>query len=32
MYEIAKTTGGASKDPPESAFDTAPYMRAKNLK
>jgi NitT/TauT family transport system substrate-binding protein len=32
MYEIAKTTGGASKDPPESAFDTVPYMRAKNLK
>lgn len=32
MYEIAKATGGASKDPPESAFDIGPYMRAKNLK
>ena len=32
MYEIAKAVGGASKDPPDSAFDTGPFMRAKNIK
>jgi ABC-type nitrate/sulfonate/bicarbonate transport system substrate-binding protein len=32
MYDIVKAAGGATKDPPESAFDTGPYMRAKNIK
>lgn len=32
MYEIVKAAGGATKDPPESAFDTGPYLRAKTLK
>jgi ABC-type nitrate/sulfonate/bicarbonate transport system substrate-binding protein len=32
MYEIVKAAGGATKDPPESAFDTGPYTRAKTLK
>ena len=32
MYEIVKAVGGASKDPPDSAFDTGPFMRAKNVK
>jgi len=32
MYEIVKAVGGASKDPPDSAFDTGPFMRAKNIK
>ena len=32
MYEIVKAVGGANKDPPDSAFDTGPFMRAKNIK
>ena len=32
MYEIVKATGAVTKDPPESAFDTGPYMRAKKMK
>jgi len=32
MYDIVKATGGATKDPPESAFDTAPYIRSKKIK
>jgi len=32
MYEIVKAAGGATKDPPESAFDAGPYLRAKTLK
>ena len=32
MYDIVKAAGGATKDAPDSAFDTAPYMRAKNIK
>jgi ABC-type nitrate/sulfonate/bicarbonate transport system substrate-binding protein len=32
MYEIVKATGAVTKDPPESAFDTGPYTRAKKMK
>jgi NitT/TauT family transport system substrate-binding protein len=32
MYDIVKVAGGATKDPPESAFDTAPYIRSKTIK
>lgn len=32
MYDIVKAAGGATKDAPDSAFDTAPYMRAKKIK
>ena len=32
MHEIVKVHGGAQKDPPESAFDSNPYMRSKQLK
>jgi NitT/TauT family transport system substrate-binding protein len=32
MYDIVKATGGATKDTPESAFDTGPYLRAKEMK
>lgn len=32
MYEIVKATGAVTKDPPESAFDSGPYMRAKTMK
>jgi hypothetical protein len=32
MYEIVKAHGGAQKDPPQSAFDSKPYMRSKQLK
>ena len=32
MYEIVKAAGGATKDPPESAFDPGPYNRAKKRK
>ncbi|MGN6719946.1 MAG: ABC transporter substrate-binding protein [Candidatus Binatia bacterium] len=32
MYDIVKAAGGAIKDPPESAFDTGPYMQAKKMK
>jgi ABC-type nitrate/sulfonate/bicarbonate transport system substrate-binding protein len=31
MYDIVKAGGGATKDAPESAFDTGPYMRAKQM-
>ena len=32
MYDIVKAAGGATKDAPDSAFDTGPYTRAKNIK
>jgi NitT/TauT family transport system substrate-binding protein len=32
MYDIVKAAGGATKDAPESVFDTGPYMRAKKIK
>jgi len=32
MYDIVKAAGGATKDAPDSAFDSGPYMRAKKLK
>jgi NitT/TauT family transport system substrate-binding protein len=32
MYDIVKGAGGATKDAPDSAFDTGPYTRAKNIK
>src|SRR6476620_10018153 len=32
MYDIVKAAGGATKDVPDSAFDTGPYTRAKTLK
>jgi NitT/TauT family transport system substrate-binding protein len=32
MYDIVKAAGGATKDPPDSAFDTGPYTLAKKLK
>ena len=32
MYEIVKAEGGATKDPPENAFETQPYIRSKSLK
>ncbi len=32
MYDIVKASGGATKDAPESAFDAAPYTRAKQIK
>jgi ABC-type nitrate/sulfonate/bicarbonate transport system substrate-binding protein len=32
MYEIVKAAGGATKDPPDTAFDTGPYSRAKKIK
>ena len=32
MYDIVKAAGGATKDPPDSAFDTGPYTRAKKIK
>jgi ABC-type nitrate/sulfonate/bicarbonate transport system substrate-binding protein len=32
MYDVVKAAGGATKDPPESAFDTGPYNRSKNVK
>jgi NitT/TauT family transport system substrate-binding protein len=31
MYDIVKAAGGATKDAPDSAFDTGPYMRAKQI-
>jgi NitT/TauT family transport system substrate-binding protein len=31
MYDIVKAAGGASKDVPDSAFETGPYMQAKKL-
>jgi ABC-type nitrate/sulfonate/bicarbonate transport system substrate-binding protein len=31
MYDIVKAAGGASKDVPDSAFDSGPYMQAKKL-
>jgi NitT/TauT family transport system substrate-binding protein len=32
MYDIVKAAGGATKDPPESAFDSGPYIRSKSIK
>jgi NitT/TauT family transport system substrate-binding protein len=32
MYAIVKAGGGATKDAPDSAFDSGPYMRAKKIK
>jgi ABC-type nitrate/sulfonate/bicarbonate transport system substrate-binding protein len=32
MYDIVKAVGGATKDPPESAFDPGPYTRSKQIK
>jgi ABC-type nitrate/sulfonate/bicarbonate transport system substrate-binding protein len=32
MYDIVKAAGGTTKDPPDGAFDTGPYMRAKQMK
>jgi ABC-type nitrate/sulfonate/bicarbonate transport system substrate-binding protein len=32
MYEIVKSAGVVTKDPPESVFDTGPYTRAKKIK
>jgi NitT/TauT family transport system substrate-binding protein len=32
MYDIVKAAGGATKDAPDSAFDTGPYMQAKKTK
>lgn len=32
MYDIVKVAGGTTKNIPDSAFDTAPYMRAKKIK
>jgi hypothetical protein len=32
MYDIVKAAGGATKDAPDSAFDTGPYTRAKKIK
>jgi len=32
MYDIVKAASGATKDPPDSAFDTGPYTRSKQMK
>jgi ABC-type nitrate/sulfonate/bicarbonate transport system substrate-binding protein len=32
MYDIVKAAGGATKDAPDSAFDTGPYTQAKKIK
>jgi NitT/TauT family transport system substrate-binding protein len=32
MYDIVKAAGGATKDVPDSAFDTGLYIRAKKIK
>jgi ABC-type nitrate/sulfonate/bicarbonate transport system substrate-binding protein len=32
MHEIVKAAGGVMKDPPDSAFDSAPYNRSKQIK
>jgi len=32
MYDIVKAAGGATKDAPDSVFDTGPYTRAKKIK
>jgi NitT/TauT family transport system substrate-binding protein len=32
MYDIVKAAGGATKDPPDTAFDTGPYTRSKQIK
>jgi NitT/TauT family transport system substrate-binding protein len=32
MHEVVKAHGGAKKDPPESAFDSGPFMRSKQIK
>ena len=32
MYDIVKAAGAATKDPPDSAFDTVPYARSTQIK
>jgi ABC-type nitrate/sulfonate/bicarbonate transport system substrate-binding protein len=32
MYDIVKAAGGATKDAPDSVFDTGPYLRASKIK
>jgi len=32
MHEIVKSAGAITKDPPESAFDSRPYIRSKQIK
>jgi ABC-type nitrate/sulfonate/bicarbonate transport system substrate-binding protein len=32
MHEVVKTTAGAKKDPPETAFDRDPFLRSKQIK
>ncbi|MEA2658805.1 MAG: NitT/TauT family transport system substrate-binding protein [Candidatus Binatota bacterium] len=32
MYDIVKAAGGATKDAPDSVFDSGPYIRAKKIK
>jgi ABC-type nitrate/sulfonate/bicarbonate transport system substrate-binding protein len=32
MHEIVKAGGGAKKDPPDTAFDSGPYVRSKQIK
>jgi ABC-type nitrate/sulfonate/bicarbonate transport system substrate-binding protein len=32
MYDIVKAAGGATKDVPDNAFDTGPYVQAKKIK
>lgn len=32
MHEIVKAEGNVKKDPPESAFDTGPYLQSKKIK
>jgi NitT/TauT family transport system substrate-binding protein len=32
MYDIVKAAGAVTKDPPDEAFDTGPYLRAKKIK
>jgi NitT/TauT family transport system substrate-binding protein len=32
MYDIVKAAGGATKEPPDSVFDTGPYTRSKQIK
>jgi NitT/TauT family transport system substrate-binding protein len=32
MYDIVKAAGGATKDAPDSVFDSGPYLRAKKIK
>jgi NitT/TauT family transport system substrate-binding protein len=32
MYDVVKAAGGATKDAPDSVFDSGPYLRAKKIK